>query len=125
VRGILDGHVVLSRKLAQQNHYPAIDILASLSRLMSDLAPPDHRAAAGALRQLLAAYQQSEDLISIGAYQKGSNPTVDAAIALRPMIQQFLQQATMDRSNWLETQSALLKLVKMKETLSAARPGSP
>jgi flagellar biosynthesis/type III secretory pathway ATPase len=93
VRGILDGHIVLSRKLAQQGHFPAIDILASISRLMSDLACDEHNQAAISIRQLMSAYHQAEDLISIGAYQSGSNPTVDAAIRLRERIRSYLCQS--------------------------------
>ena len=93
VRGILDGHIVLSRKLSQQGHYPAIDILASISRLMPEITGDEHRQAANSLRQLLAAHQQAEDLISIGAYQSGSNPAVDAALRLQTPIESFLRQA--------------------------------
>jgi len=92
VRGILDGHVVLSRKLAQQGHYPAIDILSSLSRLMPEITDERHRGAATWLRQLLAAHQQAEDLISIGAYRTGSNHAVDTALRLQEPIRRFLQQ---------------------------------
>jgi FliI/YscN family ATPase len=117
VRGILDGHVVLSRRLAQQGHFPAIDVLASISRLMTDVAPDAHRLAAQSLRQLLAAYQQSEDLISIGAYQSGSNPLVDAAIQLRQPILSFLQQPTNERSTIDDAREGLLKLAKLREGL--------
>jgi len=92
VRGILDGHVVLSRKLAQQGHYPAIDILSSLSRLMPEITDERHRGAATWIRQLLAAHQQAEDLISIGAYRTGSNHAVDTALRLQEPIRRFLQQ---------------------------------
>ena len=117
VRGILDGHFVLSRKLAQQGHFPAIDVLGSLSRLMSELAAPEHKQAAQATRQLMAAYQQSEDLISIGAYQPGSNPLVDAAIQLKSSIDQFLQQRTDERSGPQEAREALIRLAKLRELL--------
>ena len=103
VRGILDGHVVLSRKLAHGGHYPAIDVLASLSRLMPEVSDADHRQSAGQLRQILAAYQQSEDLISIGAYQAGSNSDVDTAIRLREPIQRFLRQSPHEREEISET----------------------
>ena len=79
-RGILDGHIWLSRKLANQNHYPAIDVLGSISRLMSTLATPEHQRAASELRDALATYRASEDLISIGAYQPGANPALDQAV---------------------------------------------
>ena len=92
MRGTLDGHVVLTRKLAEQGHFPAIDVLASLSRLMVDVTETDHRQAATSLRQLLAAHRQAEDLISIGAYQTGANALVDAALRLQEPIQNYLQQ---------------------------------
>jgi FliI/YscN family ATPase len=117
VRGILDGHFVLTRKLAQQGHFPAIDVLASLSRLMSELALPEHKQAAQSIRQLMAAYQQSEDLISIGAYQPGSNPTVDAAISLKGTIDQFLQQRTDEKSSPQEAREHLQKLAKLRDAL--------
>lgn len=117
VRGILDGHFVLTRKLAQKGHFPAIDVLASLSRLMSELATPEHKQAAHSIRQLMAAYQQSEDLIAIGAYQSGTNPTVDAAIQLKNTIDQFLQQRTDERLRPGEATESLLKLARMKELL--------
>ena len=93
-RGILDGHIWLSRKLANQNHYPAIDVLGSLSRLMSTLAAPEHQRAASAVRDILATYRASEDLISIGAYQPGANPSLDRAVQLMPQIKQLLVQSS-------------------------------
>ena len=107
VRGILDGHIVLSRKLAQQGHFPAIDILASISRLMTDITPCEHRQAALGIRKLLATYQQAEDLIAIGAYQSGTNPAVDTAIRLQSPIRQFLQQLSTDQAPFTETVSQL------------------
>lgn len=115
VRGILDGHIVLSRKLAHQAHFPAIDVLGSISRLMTDLASPEHLTAANAIKQLMAAYQQSEDMITIGAYQSGSNPTVDAAIHLRPAILSFLQQKVDERSSQTEAIAALTRLAKLRD----------
>lgn len=117
VRGILDGHVVLSRRLANQGHFPAIDVLGSLSRLMTELADAEHRQAAQSLRQLLAAYQQSEDLINIGAYQAGTNPLVDAAIQLRPAILQYLQQRTDQHGTLATSREGLLQLHKLREGL--------
>lgn len=93
-RGILDGHIWLSRKMANQNHYPAIDVLGSLSRLMSTLATPEHQRAASAVRDVLATYRASEDLISIGAYQPGANPSLDRAVQLMPQIKDLLCQAS-------------------------------
>lgn len=92
-RGILDGHIWLSRTLANQNHYPAIDVLGSISRLMSALAAPEHKRAASELRDALATYRASEDLITIGAYQRGANPGLDRAVTLMPQIKAFLCQS--------------------------------
>jgi len=92
VRAILDGHIVLSRQLAGQGHYPAIDILQSVSRLESQLAAPGQAAHAQAVRQALALYHQAEDLIQLGAYVAGSNPRLDASIRVRPQILEFLRQ---------------------------------
>lgn len=93
VRGILDGHIVLSRRLAAQNHYPAIDILGSVSRVMPDLVHKDHYQAAAQLRSLLATYREAEDLVNIGAYVKGSNPNIDRALRFVEPINSFLRQA--------------------------------
>lgn len=92
VRGILDGHIILSRDLASQNHYPAIDVLRSISRLMAEIVDKKHRDTAGDLRNLLATYKSSEDLINIGAYVKGSNPSVDRAIKHIDKLVNFLRQ---------------------------------
>ncbi|MBU0552945.1 FliI/YscN family ATPase [Myxococcota bacterium] len=97
VRSIIDGHIVLSRDLAAQNHYPAIDVLVSASRVMGDVTTPKHRAEAGALRALLAAHRKAEDLINIGAYQKGANPQVDKAIARIDKINGLLRQGIEER----------------------------
>ncbi len=92
VRSILDGHVVLSRELAIQNHYPAIDVLASVSRLTRELLDADQLELTGRARELLAVYRNNSDLISIGAYSAGSNPSVDAAIKLNDPLRSFLRQ---------------------------------
>ncbi len=92
VRGILDGHVVLSRKMASRNHYPAIDVLASISRVMSDIITPEHKAAAANAKKHMAIYEESADLINIGAYVEGSNPEIDEAIDKNPKITAFLRQ---------------------------------
>lgn len=92
VRGILDGHIVLSRQLAAQNHYPAIDVLSSVSRLMPEITSPEQRAWAARVRELLATYKQSEDLINIGAYVRGSNPRIDDAINSYDDLNVFLRQ---------------------------------
>ncbi len=93
-RGILDGHIVLSRALANRNQYPAIDILASVSRVMSDIITPEHKKAAGELKKAMAIYRDAEDLINIGAYVKGSNEKIDYAISLIDRILGFVQQPT-------------------------------
>jgi len=92
VRGILDGHIVLSRSLAHRNHFPAIDILSSVSRSMNGIVPDNHRQAAGFIRTQMSVYKEASDMINIGAYKKGSNPEIDAALQLRPQINRLLQQ---------------------------------
>jgi flagellum-specific ATP synthase len=103
VRALLDGHIVLDRKLAAQNHYPAISVLDSLSRLMSTVCPKDSVGKSRQLRKLLAAYAAAEDLIRVGAYQKGLDPVLDQAVATLPAIRAYLQQemseiTTLDKS---------------------------
>lgn len=93
VRGIIDGHIILSRKIAMQNHYPAIDVLASLSRLMSSIASKEQKELAGKIRNIMSVYNANQDLISIGAYKAGSNPELDNAIKKIGQINAFLQQA--------------------------------
>jgi flagellum-specific ATP synthase len=111
VRAILDGHVVLSRDLAHAGHYPAIDVLGSVSRLIDQVVPADIRMAGQELRRLMAALREKEDLISIGAYQPGSDPTVDTALAKRTEIAAFLQQAVEHCSTAAEADTGLLELV--------------
>jgi len=111
VRGILDGHIVLSRSLAAANHYPAIDVLNSVSRLMPDITPEEHRAHAGRFRDLLAAYRQAEDLINIGAYVAGSNPRVDEAISSYQSIVDFLRQGINECSEYGSTIERLKAIV--------------
>lgn len=91
-RGILDGHIILSRKLGHKNHYPAIDVLQSISRCMSSIVTKEHKEAAGKLKNVLATYSDAEDLINIGAYKSGSNPDIDYAISKIKEVNQFLQQ---------------------------------
>jgi flagellum-specific ATP synthase len=112
MRGLLDGHVWLSRKLAGRGHYPAVDVLSSISRLMLDVTTPQHRAAALTIRQLLAAYAEHEDLLSIGAYRRGSNKSVDAAVELRDAIDGLLRQA-------VDTSQPFEKIVEQLTTLAA------
>ena len=94
VRGIVDGHIFLSRKVAESNHYPAIDVLGSISRLMSAIATPEHKAAAAKLRTIMSMYRENKDLIDVGMYQPGSNPKLDIAIEMMPKVNAFLQQRT-------------------------------
>lgn len=107
VRGLLDGHIWLSRKLASRAHWPAIDVLESISRLMPDIASREHREAAQTIRELLAAYNDHEDLISIGAYRRGANRKVDVALDLLDDCQKFLRQP-MDEPAILENSNAAL-----------------
>ncbi|HHX94560.1 MAG TPA: flagellar protein export ATPase FliI [Clostridia bacterium] len=92
VRGILDGHIVLSRDLAAKNHFPAVDVLHSISRLMPDITNDYHRKLAGKAREIISVYEDARDLISVGAYEKGANPEVDAAIEVYPRLMEFLRQ---------------------------------
>ena len=111
VRGILDGHIILSREMGASGHYPAIDPLASVSRLASRVASPPHREAARRMRETLATYQRSEDLINLGAYVSGSNPQLDAAIKLRPRLNDFLKQRPDEHTNADETLARMEALV--------------
>jgi len=113
VRGLIDGHTWLSRKIAARNHYPAIDVLPSLSRLMTEVATPEHREAAGIIRELLSAYREHEDLISIGAYRKGANRTVDMAMEMLEPINNFLRQRVDEGSNVEEARKLLLQLMQI------------
>lgn len=110
VRGILDGHIVLSRRLAALNQYPAIDVLASVSRVMNQITTPEHRAAAARFRAHLATYREAEDLIAIGAYQQGSNAMIDAAVERLPQMLAFLQQGHREASTLAEAVERLLQL---------------
>jgi flagellum-specific ATP synthase len=116
VRGILDGHIMLSRKLAHAAHWPAIDVLESISRSMNEIISVEHRDAAMQLKQLLAAYRQHEDMISIGAYQSGTNPLVDVAIQLQEPINRFLRQGVSEPTKLSESVNELLKLVQHKNS---------
>jgi type III secretion protein N (ATPase) len=112
-RGILDGHVVLSRDLASRGHWPAIDVLPSLSRLMSAVAGAADRAAADRVRAWLAAHERHRDLIALGAYQRGSDAATDAALARMPAIEAFLRQTTDEAAPYAETRTRLLKLADL------------
>lgn len=111
VRSILDGHIVLSRDLAAQNHYPAIDVLASVSRLMIDIVDKEHQDAANRLREVLATYRNAKDLIDIGAYHAGSNPKIDDAIARIEAINAYLCQGVEEKSSFAGTVQQLEALL--------------
>ena len=111
VRGLLDGHIVLSRDLAHQNHFPAVDVLASVSRLMTQIADKPHREAAGKIRDLMALYKRSEDLINIGAYVQGTNPKLDQAVILKNEIDALLRQEIEENAPFSETTEKMLKII--------------
>jgi flagellum-specific ATP synthase len=113
VRSILDGHIVLDRELASRGHYPCIDVLSSVSRLMSHLASPELKNAAYEIRDLIATYRKSEDLINIGAYKRGSNPRIDAAIDRTDSINAFLKQRAEDPSQLTLTHQQLIQLAQL------------
>jgi len=110
-RSILDGHIMLSRDLAHRNHYPAVDVLQSLSRVMPDITTKEHRDVAGKIRNLLAVYQKNEDLINIGAYVRGSNPLCDEAISKMENINSYLCQTTTEKFGYETTLNQLMTLV--------------
>ena len=102
-RSILDGHIILSRKLASANHYPAIDVLASVSRVMNMVASPEHKKSAGRLRELMAKYQEVELLVKIGEYKRGADAMADQAIDRIERIRAFLRQRTDEHVSFEET----------------------
>lgn len=112
VRGILDGHIVLSRKLASRGHYPAIDVLQSISRSMSDIVTPDVMRAATEAREVLASYQDAEDLITIGAYKAGQNPRVDRAVQKIDSVNAFLRQGVGETTSLVESWQSLADIVE-------------
>ena len=120
MRGILDGHVVLTRELAHKAHYPAIDVLQSVSRLTGEILTPDLQEAGQTVRELMSAYHEKEDLIAIGAYQPGSDPMVDRAIEARGPIQSFLKQRAENGSSTDEADSFLRALAGMPEPAPAS-----
>ena len=111
VRGILDGHIILSRKIAAKNHFPAIDIQNSVSRIMKEIVSEEHYETAGKLKENLAIYSDSEDLINVGAYIKGSNPIIDKAIDLNIPINDFLKQGIDEKYSYVETLEILKSLI--------------
>lgn len=109
-RSILDGHIMLNRKLAHKNHYPAIDVLQSISRCMSQIAEKEHKSCAGRLKNVLATYSEAEDLINIGAYKAGSNPGIDYAIKKIEEVNQFLMQDVSDKYTFEESVALMKKI---------------
>ena len=112
VRGIVDGHIFLSRKVAESNHYPAIDVLGSISRLMSAIATPEHKEAAAKMSALMSIYRENKDLIDVGMYVPGSNPKLDVAIEMMPQINAFLQQRTSDIVSMDTTVQTLIEMMQ-------------
>ncbi|MBL8746776.1 MAG: FliI/YscN family ATPase [Phycisphaerae bacterium] len=121
-RGILDGHVILSRSLAHRAHFPAIDPLDSISRVASHICDPEHLAARSTIIRLLAAYRDAEDLIQIGAYAPGQSPLTDTAVALKPRIDALLQQRTGDAELFLNSRARLLELAREADKLLTRPP---
>lgn len=110
-RGILDGHIVLSREIAEHGHYPAVDVLQSVSRVMTDVAEAEHKQLAQEMRSLLAAYRRAEDMINIGAYKSGSNPEIDRAIEKKQAIDNFLKQGLFEKSDWDQTFAGMKEIL--------------
>jgi flagellum-specific ATP synthase len=110
-RAILDGHIVLSREIAYRNHFPAIDVLKSISRVMSDITTPQHRKVAGRMKELMATFRDAEDLINIGAYKKGNNPKIDEALQHIGAINEFLRQSVDDKASYQNTLEMLTRLM--------------
>lgn len=115
-RSVLDGHIVLSRKLAQQNHFPAIDILSSASRVMNAVTSSSHQDWAGQIKEWMAVYKQAEDLINIGAYVKGSNAKIDQAVSVHDRIVSYLRQKTDDATNFNDSEGLLHSIVRAGES---------
>jgi len=120
VRGILDGHIVLSRALANQNHFPAINILESISRCMDDIITTEHRKASNQLKTVYATYKESEDMINIGAYSKGSSAKIDFAISAIDRINDYLKQDTTEDGNYDKTVERLLDLLAKNDAAKKA-----
>lgn len=128
VRGILDGHVWLSRDLANRGHYPAVSVLESVSRVMTDVVSNEHRKAAATLRRVIAIWRDIEDLVNVGAYAPGANVDFDVAVQMKPVIDTFLRQEVAERATWETSSKRLIELAGEIETrrerlaAQAARP---
>jgi flagellum-specific ATP synthase len=118
-RGILDGHVILTRKLANRAHYPAVDVLDSISRVADDVTDKEHQEARRKILRLMAIYRDVEDLVNIGAYAKGSNPEADVAIELQPQIMAMLRQGREESTPFPAAREMLLKVAAMSEMKKA------
>lgn len=125
VRGILDGHVWLSRRLASHGLYPAVSVLESISRVMPNLVDDKHGAAAARVRRLLAVWSEIEDLVNIGAYAAGSNPEYDVTIRMRPAVEAFLKQSVTEQAGFEASRDALLKLAAEIEEAEKVQPRAP
>jgi len=112
VRGITDGHIFLSRKVAEMNHYPAIDVLGSISRLFTAITSRPQQDAAAKLRKIMALYRENKDLIDVGMYQPGTNPKLDIAIEMMPQVNAFLQQKTTDSVSMESTINTLISMMQ-------------
>ncbi|MEQ8661170.1 MAG: flagellum-specific ATP synthase FliI, partial [Gammaproteobacteria bacterium] len=124
-RAILDGHIVLSRRLAERGQYPAIDVEASISRVMSQITSREHQQAAKTLRHYYSLYEQNADLFNVGAYQRGANPELDRAVALRPALLAFLNQDMREAVDFVAATNALaaaLAAVLAPDNKSAGAP---
>jgi flagellum-specific ATP synthase len=115
VRAISDGHIILSRDLASKNHFPAIDVLSSISRVMTNVVSKEHKIIAGHLRNLMASYKESEDLINVGAYAKGTNPKVDKAIAVIDDINALLKQEIGEKYLLEDLYDQMVEIAKKSE----------
>jgi flagellum-specific ATP synthase len=111
-RGILDGHIILSRDLADQGIYPAVSVLSSISRIMPDIISSDHQSAAALFKKLYATYAQQEDLINIGAYKKGNNPEIDQAMHFLPALKKYIQQSPNEMQNFQQSEQELMSIFK-------------
>jgi flagellum-specific ATP synthase len=118
VRAIVDGHIVLSRSMATAGHYPPIDVLESVSRSANEVSTPEHRRLARALRRNLAVYARTADMLAIGAYKRGSDPQIDRAVELKPLLDRFLQQELDDPTPWPEALAHLRKILPSDEGVS-------
>lgn len=116
-RAILDGHIVLSRQLAEAGQYPAVDVEASISRVMPQVVGAEHMQRAQQFKQLYSSYRQNQDLISVGAYSRGSDPQIDEAIAMFPALQQLMRQGMNDAVNWQQSQQRLQQIIDMRQQL--------